>query len=91
MPQMFANEDVVVVVPGGLQITRTSAFTRRRNTMTLPISEEKYRRFQHPGPQGLVLIQDFFPTLTPDEREFLLTGATSQEWDDVFPAEEEED
>ena len=29
-------------------------------------------------------IQDAFPFLTPDEREFLLTGMTSEEWAELF-------
>jgi hypothetical protein len=35
------------------------------------------------------LIQDAFPTLTADEREFILTGITSEEWDEIFPEEDE--
>lgn len=30
------------------------------------------------------LIQNAFPTLNPDEREFLITGTTTTEWDDLF-------
>tara|TARA_R110002012_G_scaffold118979_1_gene267950 strand:- start:386 stop:556 length:171 start_codon:yes stop_codon:yes gene_type:complete len=30
------------------------------------------------------LIQDAFPNLTPDEREFLKTGITPDEWDAMF-------
>lgn len=29
-------------------------------------------------------IQDLMPYLTPDEREFLMTGITPEEWDDTF-------
>ena len=35
-------------------------------------------------------IQDFFPELTADEREFILTGVTAEEWDKVFGDDEEE-
>jgi hypothetical protein len=35
------------------------------------------------------LIQDFFPELTSDEREFLMTGVTPDEWNQMFPVEEE--
>ena len=29
-------------------------------------------------------IQDIMPYLSPDEREFLMTGITPEEWDDMF-------
>lgn len=33
---------------------------------------------------GGALIQNAFPFLTPDQREFLMTGITPDEWDDLF-------
>ena len=30
------------------------------------------------------MIQDAFPFLNPDEREFILTGTTPEEWDAMF-------
>ena len=30
------------------------------------------------------LIQDIFPHLTPEEREFIKTGITPDEWDKLF-------
>ncbi len=35
-------------------------------------------------------IQDAFPHLSPDDREFLLTGMTSEEWDATFGEDDEE-
>ena len=34
-------------------------------------------------------IQDAFPMLSDDQREFLMTGLTPEEWDDLFGEEEE--
>ena len=34
------------------------------------------------------LVQDAFPHLSPDEREFIITGITKEEWDDTFRDEE---
>jgi hypothetical protein len=31
-----------------------------------------------------VLIQDAMPHLTPEEREFIKTGITPKEWDEMF-------
>ena len=33
-------------------------------------------------------IQDAFPFLASHEREFLLTGLTNKEWEEIFPSEE---
>ena len=33
-------------------------------------------------------IQDAFSNLKPAEREFILTGITPEEWDQIFPPEE---
>lgn len=38
----------------------------------------------------LPLVQDFFPELSEDEREFMLTGILPSEWDAMFPGEEED-
>tara|TARA_R100000664_G_scaffold4054_1_gene8453 strand:- start:12404 stop:12760 length:357 start_codon:yes stop_codon:yes gene_type:complete len=32
-----------------------------------------------------VFIQDIFPELTDSQREALMTGISSKEWDDIFP------
>jgi len=34
--------------------------------------------------RGGVLIQRAMPELTPDEREFIMSGITKDEWDTVF-------
>lgn len=40
-------------------------------------------------PDERPLVQDAFPALTGDEREFLLTGVMPKEWDEAFGDEEE--
>ncbi len=37
------------------------------------------------------MIQDAMPFLTPAEREFMITGLTNEEFDEMFGEEEEED
>ena len=34
-------------------------------------------------------IQDAMPHLSPEDREFLMTGITAVEWDSMFPEEDE--
>ena len=57
-----------------------SMFTGKRNVMELPITQEEFQAGCERRQQG-ELIQHAFPTLTPDQREFLLSGSTPQEWD----------
>jgi len=56
-------------------IHRRSLISGKTNTMDLPVTEEQLETWQNGG-----LIQDVFPELTLDEREFIKTGITSDEW-----------
>ncbi len=60
-----------------MKITKRSAFTGKHNTMDLPVSVEKLMAWEN----SAHVIQQFFPELTDDQREFLLTGVTPDEWD----------
>jgi hypothetical protein len=53
--------------------------------MELDITEEQFRNYEN----GNGLIQDVFPNLTSSEREFLMTGVTDEEWNQMFGEEEE--
>jgi hypothetical protein len=57
-------------------IKRTSLITGITHTMDLDITEEQVKRYE----RG-TLLQDAFPNLSKEEREFFKTGITSQEWD----------
>lgn len=75
------------VVDGGVEVTRVSPHSRKLNTMVLPITEQRLRDFCAGNLQGL--IQDIFPELTQFQREFLQTGFTEEDWDEVFANENE--
>ena len=64
-------------------IERTSMLTGIERSMELPITEEQWVAFLNGA-----LVQDAFPHLSPDEREFIITGMTKEEWDDIFRDEE---
>ena len=70
-----------------MQVTRTSMMSNKQRTMELDITEKQLHAWQNEG----VLIQDAFPNLTPAEREFLMTGMTDEEWNELFPSEEDDD
>jgi hypothetical protein len=63
--------------------TRRSPFSGNVNTMTFNISEEEFDKRYEMWQNG-TLIQNAFPMLNADEREFIMTGITSQEWDETF-------
>jgi hypothetical protein len=65
-----------------MQITKRSVFSGEMHTMNLNITAEQLAEYN--SSQGRRLIQDIFPYLTDDEREFLMTGATKEEWDAMF-------
>jgi hypothetical protein len=65
-------------------ITRKSPISGKVNSLDLPITKLQLEVWK----RG-VLIQNAFPNLSPDEREFLKTGITSEEWEAMFAGKEE--
>lgn len=62
-----------------MEITRRSPFSGQVNTMNIDVTYEQMIAHANGG-----LIQDVFPELTPDERAFIMTGITPDEWEDMF-------
>ena len=62
-----------------MKITRTSILTGITRTIDLPITQEQLDAWEN----GM-LVQNAFPHLTPDQREFIMTGITADEWDFAF-------
>ena len=60
-------------------ITRKSQLSGNTNSMELDVTQAQLDRWQDGE-----LIQDVFPHLNADEREFIKTGITPQEWSDTF-------
>jgi len=71
-------------------ITNYSPLTGKLHEMTIPMSREQFtaafKRWQ--GDRSL-MIQDAFPTLNADQREFIMTGITPEEWDAAFGEKED--
>jgi len=55
----------------------------KTNSMVLPITSAQLDRWT-----GGELIQNVFPDLSVDQREFLMTGVTQEEWNQNFGEEE---
>lgn len=69
------------------QVIRTSPLSGKTNTLVLPISPDTYDACVAAWKAGK-MIQDAFPMLTADEREFVKTGITPAEWDTLFGEDE---
>lgn len=63
-----------------MKFVRTSKVSGITRTMDLDVTEEQLALFE----AGQTYIQDCFPNLTADEREFIKTGLMAEEWDTLF-------
>ena len=70
-----------------VKVTRISPISGKSHVMDLDITTDQVMRWN----AGNVKIQDCFPNLTASEREFLLTGITDDEWDEIFPEDKKEE
>jgi hypothetical protein len=66
-----------------MEITRTSTVSGITRTLDLDVTFEEIAFWQ-----AGELIQNAMPRLNADEREFIKTGITSQEWEKLFGGEE---
>jgi hypothetical protein len=70
---------------GTALVIRYSMLSGKFNKVILQLTEEQYYRWH----QKRQLIQDAMPHLDKEEREFLMTGYTPDDWIKMFPPEEE--
>jgi hypothetical protein len=68
-------------------VTRKSLFTGKVSSREIPIDEETLKRVDSRDD----VIQNIVPHLSADDREFLMTGATPEEWDALVPPDDEEE
>jgi hypothetical protein len=71
---------------GTATIIRYSPMTGKFNKAIMRLSEERYNLWKN----RRMLIQDALPHLSNEEREFLITGYTPEDWAQMFPPEDEE-
>ena len=62
-----------------MDIIKTCPFTGIRYTWNLPVTEQQLFEWRQGG-----LIQQVMPELSPDQREFIMTGITPDVWDETF-------
>ena len=66
-----------------VRVVQVSPISGNINTMELPIRQGQIEYWQFSGE----LVQNVFPHLNADEREFLMTGITPEEWSTAFGKE----
>jgi hypothetical protein len=66
-------------------ITRKSILDGLERTLDISVTEEQYNNWK----SGM-LIQDAMPDTPSDEREFIITGISPDEWDTLFEENENE-
>jgi hypothetical protein len=69
-----------------MYIKRKSVISGIERTRSIPVNPDDYISWQ----AGLGSVQDLMPYLSGNDREFILSGITPEEWDEAF-AENEED
>lgn len=67
-----------------MQITRQSVWSGQVRTLDIPVTYDQLYEWQ----RG-TLIQNAMPNLTPDQREFLITGMTAEEWREMWNREDD--
>lgn len=65
-------------------ITRTSMFTGKTTTLDIPVTQEQLDNWN----KGM-MIQNAMPNLSVDDREFIKTGVTKEEWDEALGVEDD--
>ena len=63
-------------------ITRTSILSGKTRTKEINVNQSQIDKWV-----AGMLIQDAMPNVSVDEREFIMTGSTPEEWDSTFNEE----
>lgn len=66
-------------------IERKSPVSCKVHTLDIDVTEDQLANWQH----GM-FIQEAMPNISADEREFIMSGITAEEWDTCFLGIEEE-
>ena len=67
-------------------ITRVSPVSGKTNSKEIDVTQEQLDSYLVHGE----FIQKAMPHLSPADREFILSGITEEEWDDMFKDMEDE-
>jgi len=71
-----------------IMLENVSKLTGKSNIMQIPMTHEQFNMCYDKWRSG-ALIQSAFPALTADQRDFIMTGITPEEWTATFGSEED--
>lgn len=77
------NQTIKVIKNKIMKITKVSQLTGKEHTMDIDVNQYEMIRIENRF-HSKELIQNIVPNLSMSEREFLMTGITSEEWDNTF-------
>jgi hypothetical protein len=84
MPQIAEGSEHFLL--GGLcEVTRVSVASNRVQTRIIHATPQQFAQWR----SGF-LVQDAFPNLSPEEREFLITGMSDEEWHAMWAEDDDE-
>ena len=72
-----------------MNLTRVSIVSGEEQTMDIPMLREEDYEVWHALGEARPYVQDAFPLLKAEEREFMINGVTPEEWNDIFGDEPE--
>ena len=72
----MGNQDSL---PFRKKIVKVSELTGKRHMMEIAVTDRQLAKWA-----AGINIQDAMPNLSPDEREFIMTGITPEEWDEYI-------
>jgi len=62
-----------------MKIVRKSPFTGKMHQLEIDVTQEQLDSWR-----AGELIQNAMPNLSPEDREFIMTGITPEEWNELF-------
>lgn len=68
-----------------IEVTKISPITGRSLTRMMDITQDQWFMWQHGE-----LIQRAMPHLSADDREWLMSGCTPEDWEEMFSGQEED-
>lgn len=62
-----------------MSVSNVSNYSGKTHTIQISATPQQFTTWSCGA-----LIQEAFPDLTPDEREFIISGITKEEWEELF-------
>jgi len=69
---------------GFVRVHKQSCITGKHHSMVLPTRQGELEYWE----ESMALVQDVFPHFTSDQWEFIISGSTPDEWNELFSEEE---